>query len=57
VARSRAELVEKGYREALTAIEKKVEDDVEDAVRFAEESAEPGPELLEPTTYVGPFAR
>ena len=28
-----------------------------EAVKFADESEEPGPELLEPTTYSGPFAR
>lgn len=57
VLRSRAELVEKGHGKALEDIEKKIEDEVADAVRFAEESPEPGPELLEATTYVGPFAR
>jgi len=57
VARSRAELTEKGLTKALDEIEKKVEDEVADAVRFADESPEPGPELLEATTYVGPFAR
>jgi pyruvate dehydrogenase E1 component alpha subunit len=57
VARSRAELTEKGLGKAIEAMEQKVEDEVADAVRFAEESPEPGPELLEATTYVGPFAR
>jgi pyruvate dehydrogenase E1 component alpha subunit len=57
VAKSRAELEAKGHKDKLAAIEQKVEDDVADAVRFADESEEPGPELLEPTTYVGPFAR
>ena len=41
----------------LEAVEKEVEDIVADAVRFADESPEPGPELLEPTTYKGAFAR
>lgn len=57
VSRSRTELVEKGHGKAVEAIEQKVEDEVADAVRFAEESPDPGPELLEATTYVGPFAR
>ena len=57
VARSRAELTEKGLTKALDEIEKKVEDEVADAVRFAEESPEPTADLLEATTYVGPFAR
>jgi pyruvate dehydrogenase E1 component alpha subunit len=57
ILKSRAELEEKGRVEALVAIEKRVEEEVADAVRFAEESPEPGPELLEATTYVGPFAR
>jgi pyruvate dehydrogenase E1 component alpha subunit len=57
VLRSRFELDEKGHGEALARIEQEVEDEVADAIRFAEESPEPGPELLEPTTYAGPFAR
>ncbi|MGK3993839.1 pyruvate dehydrogenase (acetyl-transferring) E1 component subunit alpha [Sorangium sp. So ce1024] len=55
--RSRVELEEKGHKAALEAIEREVEEEIADAVRFAEESPEPGPELLEPTTYAGPFAR
>lgn len=55
--RSRAELAEKGHEDALKAVEQNVEETIADAVKFAEESPEPGPELLEPTTYVGPFAR
>jgi pyruvate dehydrogenase E1 component alpha subunit len=30
---------------------------VEEAVKFAEESPEPTADILEPTTYAGPFAR
>ncbi|WP_434048193.1 MULTISPECIES: pyruvate dehydrogenase (acetyl-transferring) E1 component subunit alpha [Sorangium] len=55
--RSRVELEEKGHKAALEAIEREVEEEIADAVRFAEESPEPGPEVLEPTTYAGPFAR
>jgi pyruvate dehydrogenase E1 component alpha subunit len=57
VARSRAELLERGLEKDILTLEQKIEDEVADAVRFAEESPEPGPELLEATTYVGPFAR
>lgn len=57
VLRSRIELEEKGHRAALEALEKSIEDEITDAIRFAEESPEPGPELLESTTYSGPFAR
>ncbi|AUX23032.1 pyruvate dehydrogenase E1 subunit alpha [Sorangium cellulosum] len=55
--RSRVELEEKGHSSALEAIEREVEDEIADAIRFAEESPEPGPEVLEPTTYAGPFSR
>jgi pyruvate dehydrogenase E1 component alpha subunit len=55
--KSRAELEAAGKKAELEAIEAKVEEEIADAVKFAEESAEPGPELLEPTTYTGPFAR
>ncbi len=54
---SRSELEAKGHSEALTKLEAEIEDEIADCVRFAEESAEPGPELLEQTTYLGAFAR
>ena len=57
VLRSRAELEAAGMGGELEAVEKEVEDIVADAVRFAEESPEPGVEILEPTTYKGAFAR
>jgi pyruvate dehydrogenase E1 component alpha subunit len=58
VLRARAELVdEKGLKDAVEKLEAEVEDVIADAVRFAEESPEPGPELLEATTYAGAFAR
>ncbi len=57
VLRSRTQLEEAGKTAELEAIEAKVEEEIADAVKFAEESAEPGMELLEPTTYTGPFAR
>jgi pyruvate dehydrogenase E1 component alpha subunit len=55
--RARAELEGAGLGERLSEIDADVERDIEAAVRFAEESPEPGPELLEASTYSGPFAR
>ena len=55
--RSRLALEALGETQALAAIDAEIEEIVADAVKFAEESPEPGPELLEPTTYTGPFAR
>jgi pyruvate dehydrogenase E1 component alpha subunit len=55
--RSRNELVDKGLGAKVDAIDAAVEEEIADAVRFAEESPEPGPELLEQTTYKGAFAR
>jgi pyruvate dehydrogenase E1 component alpha subunit len=55
--RSHTELVEAGHGPAVETIDAEIEALIADAVRFAEESPEPGPELLEPTTYAGAFAR
>ena len=55
--RSRVKLVEEGQEKAVTDLEKSVEEEVADAVKFANESADPGPEILETTTYKGEFAR
>lgn len=57
VLRSRTELEAAGMGAELEAVEQEVEEIVADAVLFAEESPEPGPEILEPTTYKGAFAR
>lgn len=57
VLRSRQQLEDAGLGAQVEAIEAKIEDEIADAVKFAEESPEPGPEILEPTTYAGPFAR
>lgn len=55
--RARGKLVEGGYGEGrLKGLEDDVEKEVLDAVKFAEESPEPDPSLLESTTYDGPFA-
>ncbi len=57
LVRARATLERDGFAGAdLAELEKDVEREVQDAVRFAEESPEPGPSILEPTTYDGPFA-
>jgi pyruvate dehydrogenase E1 component alpha subunit len=57
-AAARARLIAEGFTEALETLEKAGRrGPIADAVRFAEESPEPGPELLEPTTYAGAFAR
>ena len=55
--RSRTILEAEGQKDALDKIDAEVEEVVADAIRFAEESPEPGPEVLEPTTYAGAFAR
>jgi pyruvate dehydrogenase E1 component alpha subunit len=57
LTRARLELETAGFSERLNQIDAEVEREIEEAVRFAEESAEPGPELLEASTYSGPFAR
>jgi pyruvate dehydrogenase E1 component alpha subunit len=55
--RARASLVEQGLDDArFDDIEKSVEVEVADARKFAADSAEPGLEVLEATTYSGPFA-
>lgn len=55
--RARASLLASGMSDAeLEALDAEVEAEVQDAVKFADESPEPGPELLESTTYDGPFA-
>jgi pyruvate dehydrogenase E1 component alpha subunit len=55
--RARRQLVDAGLEAEVQRVEAEVEVDVADAVRFADESPAPGPELLEATTYAGPFAR
>jgi pyruvate dehydrogenase E1 component alpha subunit len=55
--RARTRLGEMGVdNAALEALEKSVEAEVADAVKFAHESPEPGPGVLEAATYSGPFA-
>jgi pyruvate dehydrogenase E1 component alpha subunit len=57
LSRSRAELEQAGLGDKLAALDASVDEEVAAAVKFAEESPEPGPELLEETTYKGAFAR
>jgi pyruvate dehydrogenase E1 component alpha subunit len=57
ILRSRTELVEKGLASRVEQVEAEIEDVIADAVKFADESPEPGPEILEETTYKGAFAR
>jgi pyruvate dehydrogenase E1 component alpha subunit len=54
---ARTTLAEQGYSEArLDALEKSVEAEVAEAVKFAHESPDPTLADLEPATYAGPFA-
>lgn len=57
LARSRAELEEAGLSARLDEVDASVEEEIADALRFAEESPEPEPGILEATTYKGAFAR
>jgi pyruvate dehydrogenase E1 component alpha subunit len=55
--KARAQLQGEKYGDArLAALEAQVEEEVQAAVKFADESPEPDASLLEPTTYDGPFA-
>ena len=57
LVRAREKLVTDGYGDArLEQMEKEIEAEVADAVKFADESPEPDASILEATTYVGPFA-
>jgi pyruvate dehydrogenase E1 component alpha subunit len=56
LARARHDLEAAGLGERAKQIEAEVEREVEAAVRFAEESPEPGPDLLEQVTYAGPIS-
>ncbi len=44
------------HKDKLEALEADVEREVQDAIKFAEESPDPDPSILETTTYDGPFA-
>jgi pyruvate dehydrogenase E1 component alpha subunit len=58
LSRAREHLLHLKVPEAeLTDVDASIEAEVQDAVKFAEESPEPTPDVLESTTYSGPFAR
>jgi pyruvate dehydrogenase E1 component alpha subunit len=57
LTRARTELESSGMNDKLAEIDADVEREVEEAIHFAEQSPEPGVEVLEPATYSGPFAR
>jgi pyruvate dehydrogenase E1 component alpha subunit len=55
--RARNQLIEAGRGADAQRVDDEVEAEVQDAVQFAETSPEPSADLLEATTYIGPFAR
>jgi pyruvate dehydrogenase E1 component alpha subunit len=57
LTRARTELEGAGMSDKLAEVDAEVEREIEEAIHFAEQSAEPSAELLEATTYSGPFAR
>lgn len=58
LSRLRRQLLELDTTKAeVASIDEAVEAEVADSIRFADESPEPTAEILEPTTYVGEFAR
>jgi pyruvate dehydrogenase E1 component alpha subunit len=57
LSRAREQLVAEGYGEGrIKLVEDAIEKEVAEAVRFAGESPDPDPSLLESTAYAGPFA-
>ncbi len=48
--------LEQDDKPTLEALEAEIENEIADAVKFAEESPEPDLSVLAPTTYEGPFA-
>ena len=55
--RARVQLEQEGFvASRLKALEDEVEQEVAAAVKFAEDSPQPDPSILESTTYDGPFA-
>ena len=57
LVKARADLVASVGEGAAAAIDADVEREVAEAVAFAESSPQPTADVLEPTTYAGPFAR
>ncbi len=57
MTRARERLLTLEYKEGrISALERSVEEEVADAVKFADESPEPDTSVLAPTTYDGAFA-
>lgn len=57
VSRLEAQLLDAdATKSKVEEIKRAVEDQIQDALTFADESPEPGPEVLAPTTYAGEFA-
>jgi pyruvate dehydrogenase E1 component alpha subunit len=50
-------LEDDGSKKRVAEVKAAVEQEVQDALTFAADSPEPGIDILEPTTYVGEFAR
>lgn len=55
--RARNQLIDGGREADVLRTDEEIEAEVQDAVQFAETSPEPTVDLLEATTYAGPFAR
>lgn len=57
VSRLEAQLLDDGDTKGkVEEIKRAVEDEIQDCLTFADESPEPGPDILAPTTYAGEFA-
>ena len=57
LTRARHELESSGATERLSAIDAEIEKEIEEGLRYADESPEPEVDILEAVTYSGPFAR
>ncbi|RYE94466.1 MAG: pyruvate dehydrogenase (acetyl-transferring) E1 component subunit alpha [Myxococcales bacterium] len=55
--RARQQLIDGGRQDDVTRLEAEIDAEVADAVQFADRSPEPTADILEETTYAGPFAR
>ncbi len=57
VSRLEAQLLDDdGTKGKVEEVKRAVEDEIQDCLTFADESPEPGPDILAPTTYAGEFA-
>lgn len=55
--RARQQLIDGGRQADVDRLEAEIDAEVADAVQFADRSPEPTADILEETTYAGPFAR